>query len=111
MKTRFSYLVAIAIFSVIIFAGNVNANENKAKASSHEALVETSLTIENWMTDQSVWNLKVTDNFADESEAQLEMESWMTDENAWEVSFTNSIESENHLSLENWMTNNSYWKI
>lgn len=111
MKTTINYLITLAIFSVIIFTGNVNANENKVKASGHEAIVETSLTIENWMTDQSVWNVKTKANFASEAEAELEMESWMTDENAWGVSFSGSIENEDHLILENWMTNDSYWKI
>lgn len=111
MKTRIIHLPALAIFALIIFAGNVNANENKAKASSHEAIVETSLTIENWMTDANVWTINSALNSLNEADAELEMESWMTDEKTWKVAHSELVENEGQLSLENWMINSSYWKI
>ncbi|MCK3686371.1 hypothetical protein [Maribellus sp. YY47] len=111
MKTRFNHFIAMTIFAVTIFAGNVNASDNRAKASSHDATVETSLAIENWMTDESVWNVQAKTIAAPEAETELQLESWMTDEKAWKVSSTNSVEKEGQLTLENWMIDNSYWKI
>ncbi|MFV0268729.1 MAG: hypothetical protein ACK5HT_16510 [Draconibacterium sp.] len=111
MKTRMNHFAAIAIFAIIIFAGNVNAHENKAKASSHEALTETSLQIENWMTDEHVWNVQAAPGTAREAEAELKVESWMTDQKAWELAYLAATETEAQLTLEDWMMNNTYWKI
>ncbi len=111
MKIRMNYLAAIAIFAIIIFAGNVNAHENKAKASDHETLTETSLQIENWMTDEHVWNVQAAPGIAREAEAELNVESWMTDLKAWEPVCLAATGADGQLILEDWMMNHTYWKI
>ena len=111
MKTTIKQLVALAIFSFIFLAGNVNAEGNKAIASSLETTTETSLKIENWMIDDAVWNTNTTAFVAEESETSLEMENWMKDESTWEVAPKLVFETEDSLELESWMLNENNWKI
>lgn len=111
MKTTIKQLVALAIFSFIFLAGNVNAEGNKAIASSLETITETSLQLENWMTDQAVWNTNNATVIVEESDASLEMEAWMTDESTWEVEPQLVLETEQRLEFENWMINENNWKI
>jgi len=112
MKTRIKQLTAMVIFAIILLAGNVNAEGNKAiLASSLETSVETSLQMESWMTDEAVWNTSSAAIVVIETEADLEMENWMTDDETWEVSPRLVQETENKLELEQWMMNENNWKI
>jgi len=112
MKTRSKQLTAMAIFAIILLAGNVNAKGNKAiLASGLETTVETSLQMENWMTDEAVWNTTSTAIIANEADADLEMENWMVDDKTWEVSPQLVQETENKMELEQWMINENNWKI
>lgn len=114
MKTQFKQLAAMAIFAIIFLAGNVHAKGNKAIiVSGLETTVETTLEMENWMTDASVWN---TTNFVGleieaESEVEMEMENWMTDTETWEVMPNLVQETDSDLELEQWMLNENNWKI
>lgn len=113
MKTTIKQLAALAIFSFIFLAGNVNAKGNKAIASSLEKTVETSLELESWMTDATIWSTADTKLVVTETEAEtdLEIENWMTDESTWEVAPKLVLETENSLEVENWMVNENNWKI
>jgi hypothetical protein len=111
MKTTIKQLVALAIFSFIFLAGNVNAEGNKAIASSLETTTETSLQLENWMINDAIWNTNTAMFVTEESEADLEMENWMTDESTWEVAPKLVLETEDNLELENWMVDENNWKI
>uniref|UniRef100_UPI0032174222 hypothetical protein n=1 Tax=uncultured Draconibacterium sp. TaxID=1573823 RepID=UPI0032174222 len=102
MKTRISRIVA-ALFFAILITGNVSATEHKIEASSHENTQEASLELENWMTDENIWNTSDF-QFAVVPEATLEVENWMTSMNLWDV------QSET-LNLEYWMTNEDVWKV
>ena len=106
MKTTFSKLTAVIIFAFILLAGNVRAEGKDVTASSLENMTETSLQLENWMTDKTFWNINSTTTIAVEAEAGLEMESWMTNNSAWEVN-----QAETNLQLEDWMTNDSTWEV
>jgi len=111
MKTTFNKLSAVVIFAFILLAGNVKAEGNDVTASSLENVIETSLQMENWMTDPSLWSISTSGAFVMESEAGLEMENWMTNDSTWEVKHPVVSETETSLQLEDWMTNNKIWNI
>jgi len=106
MKTTFNKLAAVVIFAFILLAGNVRAEGKDVTASSLENITETSLQLENWMTNKTFWNITGTLTIAVEAEAGLEMENWMTNDSAWEVN-----QAEVNLQLEDWMTNDSTWEV
>ncbi len=112
MKTGIKQLSALAIFAIILLAGNVKAEGNKAiLASSLETTEETSLQLENWMTNEAVWNTNTTAIIVNEADAELELENWMVDDTNWEVMPRLVQETDNKLELEQWMFNESNWKI
>lgn len=111
MKTTINKLTAAVIFAFILLAGNVKAEGNDATASKLENIKETSLQMENWMTDSHIWNVKAADTFSVEAEAGLEMENWMTNDSTWEVNPSQLNETETGLQLEDWMTNDKIWNI
>ncbi len=129
MKTRISKLAA-ALFFAIVIAGNVNATEHKVIASSHENTQETSMNLENWMMDESIWS--TTDvEYTAAQEATLNVENWMTNSYVWDVQSSNLnvenwmideniwlvnnwvaySETEQDLSIESWMVNENIWKM
>lgn len=112
MKARMKQLAALAIFSIIFLAGNVNAKGNKAiTASSLETTVETTLEMESWMTNEAIWNTANTEVVTVETDNQLELEGWMINPENWEVTPEIVMEPESGLELENWMVNENNWKI
>ena len=138
MKTRFNLKTVALIIAVIFIVGTANATEKVTKASSHENIVEASLNLESWMTDDAIWSTSDVTNFAEAqeeslnlenwmtnsdvwstssdwaantTEANLELENWMTDDIAWEVAPTATVETEGHLSLEDWMINDRVWNL
>lgn len=112
MKTQFKQLAAMAIFAIIFLAGNVHAKGNKAIiASGLETAVETTLEMENWMTDATIWNTTSIVGVEIEAESGLEMENWMTDKETWEVSPNLVQDTDSELELEQWMFNEKNWKI
>ena len=111
MKTTINKLAAGFIFVLLLLAGNVRAEGNDVTASSLENTMETSLQLENWMTDETVWTITNTAVLTVEAETGLEMENWMTNESTWEVKHPLLSETETDLQLEGWMTNNKIWNI
>ena len=110
MKNKLKQLRAITIvtFLTVSFAG---ANASETKVLNLET-GEISLQLENWMTDENMWNAGNTflAGFANETETTLELENWMMTENIWESAIAIPTETENKLQLETWMTNNEMWK-
>lgn len=111
MTTTMNKFAAAAIFTFIILAGNVRAEGNDATASSLENITETTLQLENWMTDATVWNVSATEIFAVETESELNLENWMIDDSNWKVKQNLVSESESGLNLENWMMKEKTWNI
>lgn len=103
MKTRISQLAVAILFALFISIGNSNATEKEAKASSHENIEEAKLEMENWMTDENVWNTS-SFNYSEAVEANLEVENWMTSSDNWEIEFQG-------LTIEDWMTDENIWEI
>ena len=108
MKTSIKQLAAGTFIALILLVGNVKANGTEIKASSHES-IETALQLENWMTNETIWNTNSFNNteFVQETEANMEIESWMTSETIWNAE--EKIKDEK-LLLENWMVDSEIWK-
>lgn len=110
MKATINKLAAAVIFAFILLAGNVRAEGNDAIASSLENTIEATLQLENWMTDETVWNVTET-SITMEAEEGLEMENWMISDSTWEVKTTQNVEKDADLQLEEWMINKKVWNI
>lgn len=111
MKTTMKQLAAGTFIALILLVGNVNAKGTQAKASSQET--ETSLQLEKWMTDKSIWDSKSTFNFeiGQEKETGLSLENWMTKAEAWNLNTSFAEEAESTMKVENWMTSEETWNI
>ncbi len=108
MKTTVKQIATGTLLALLLLAGNVKAIETKA--SSHEA-IESTLQLENWMTDDMVWNT-ISLNIAEfvlETDTSMELENWMTDSESWNTnnSFVEEVEME--MVLEDWMINDANW--
>ena len=55
MKTTVKQIASLAFIALILFVGNVKADGTEIKATSLKT-IETSLELENWMTNETVWN-------------------------------------------------------
>ena len=112
MKTTMKKLAAGTFVALILLVGNVNAEGTEVKASSHEAL-ETTLQLEKWMTDESIWNSNSANvaEFVQETETSLEIENWMTSEETWNVNNNFVEETEAGMELESWMLNEDTWNL
>lgn len=112
MKTR-NYLKTVALIIAVIFTvGTANATEKVTKASGHENIIETSLNIENWMTNDAIWSTSDLSNFVEAQEETLYLENWMTNSDVWSTSIDWAVEtSEANLELEDWMTNDLAWEV
>ena len=107
MKTiRNILFIAILAFTL---SNNVNAKETELNvASSHENTEETTLDLENWMLEESFWNISETENLNMETEEVLKLESWMLDDSNWKVEEEVYVEEEKELDFESWMFNVNY---
>lgn len=112
MKTTVKQLAAGTLLALILIGGNVIATETatEIKVSSQE-MVETTLQMETWMTNESVWNTNSLNNavFVQESESNLVLEDWMLNHEAWSLN-NNFVELfETGMELEGWMINDATW--
>jgi hypothetical protein len=112
MKTTVKQLAAGTFIAFLLLVGNVNAEGTEVKASSQEN-IETTLQVENWMTDEDLWNTNSISisEFIQESETSLELENWMTSEETWNLNKNFVEEAEASLELENWMTSEETWNV
>ncbi|MGF7140396.1 hypothetical protein [Roseimarinus sediminis] len=119
MKTQI-FTFALAIFSLVTvksFANNPLATSNMNLTLPAEVLYtvengienEENLEIENWMTNENLWEVEAAVDFSTEEvsdEAELEIEEWMINNQLWE-----KAEKETPLSVEAWMYNDHYWQF
>ena len=112
MKATVKQLATITFIALLLMAINVKAEGTEAKAKSSEA-VETTLQLENWMTDETIWNTNsaMYVELAPESEATLQLEDWMTTTETWNLNYSIDEETEPALELENWMVSDLSWNI
>jgi len=109
MKTTMKQFTASAFLTLLMLVGNVNAEGTQAKASSRENNNESSLQVEKWMIDNTIWNAeeKSFSNISNDNFDSLQVEDWMTETNVREANNFVSEPAEQELKLENWMTDNS----
>ena len=110
MKNIVKQIAAGTFIAFFLLAGNVKSEGTEVKTSGFET-IETSLQLENWMTEEIEWNtnLVIMADFAPETETYLDLESWMTSENTWSINNNFATESEVELELESWMTGETIW--
>ena len=110
MKTTMKQLAAGTFIALLLLVGNVKAEGTETKASGREA-IETTLQLENWMTDENIWNINSISiaEFVQETEPALEIENWMTSDKTWNSSFNFIEETEEPMKLECWMSCEEIW--
>ena len=110
MKTIVKQIAATTLVALLMIAINSKAEGIETIASS-QANNETTLQLENWMTDETVWNTNFANNaeFVLETETELEVEEWMTNTESWNLSFDFAEEVEQSLELESWMFSEATW--
>lgn len=109
MKTSMKQLAAGTFLALLLLVGNVNAKGTEVSAINRET--ETTLQVENWMIDESIWDETSFTNYeiAQETETGLELEDWMTSEETWKSNNIFNVETEVELVVENWMTSDNIW--
>jgi len=109
MKTTMKHLAAGTFVVLLLLVGNVQAEGTETKAASQA--IETSLQVEKWMTDETIWNTKSISfaEIAQENETSLELESWMTSAETWNLNNSYFEETEAGMELESWMTSEDTW--
>jgi len=110
MKTTMKQLATATFIALILLVVNVKAEGTERIASINES-IETTLQLENWMTDETIWNTNSFSNneFYQETETELELENWMTNAETWNFEFGFMQETEAELELEGWMTSEKTW--
>jgi len=110
MKATVKQLATITFISLLLMVLNVRAEGTETTALKNEN-IETALELENWMTDESIWNTNTAMylNIAPETETELSVEEWMTTSDNWNIYFNIENETEAGLKLEGWMTSDFTW--
>jgi hypothetical protein len=110
MKTTVKQIATGTLMVLISLAINVQAHGIK-NASRHESSFEPALQIENWMIDESTWNLSPSEEIAIqvEQDAELKVELWMTDTYVWDAALVFGETTELPLQIEEWMTDTKNW--
>jgi len=104
MKTTVKQIATGTFIALILLVVNVKAEGTEKTVSINES-IETTLQLENWMTDETIWgtNFINIEEFYQETETGIELESWMTDSETWDNNINFFEEKENRLELESWM--------
>lgn len=112
MKATVKQFAAGTFIALLLLVGNVNAKGTETVTTSTENM-EVTLSMEAWMTDETIWNTTSINlaDFVEETEAALELENWMTGAGSWSINFEIAQEVEAGLELENWMTNETTWNF
>jgi len=110
MKTTVKHLAAGTFIALILLVGNVQAEGTETKTSNQA--IETTLQIEKWMTDETLWNTnsKVITGISAEKESAMEIEDWMTSTETWDFNKSIAQETEAGMVIESWMTSEENWK-
>ncbi|QGY44086.1 hypothetical protein GM418_10585 [Maribellus comscasis] len=111
MKTIVKQIATGTFIALFILVGNVKSEGAETKATTHKA-AEITLQLEQWMTDENIWNTIAlnTTEFVQETEAELELENWMTNSCSWTLNNSFAKEIEPELAVESWMIDENSWK-
>ncbi len=110
MKTTVKQIATGTFIALILLVVNVKAEGTEKTFSIYES-IETTIQLENWMTDETIWgtNFNNIEEFYQETETGIELENWMTNSETWNLDFNYFEEKETGLELESWMTNAETW--
>jgi len=112
-KARLNQIIFTALFVTFMVTANASAKGTEVlNVSGLENIVETRLTVEDWMIKGHHWET-YSEGFEFEKAADpaIEVELWMLDESNWMNNFElPAREQEKRLEIENWMINEDYWK-
>jgi len=110
MKNTVKQLATGTFIALLVMVGNVKATELKT-SNSLNIETETILQMENWMTNENIWNTNATimAEFIVETEASLELENWMTNSEVWNANSSIVEEVETGMIIEDWMINDKTW--
>jgi len=110
MKTTVKQLATVTFIAFLLIVVNVKAEGTEIKASGSEC-IETTIQLEKWMTDETIWNPNsaMFTEFVQETETKLELEDWMTNEETWNSNYSFVQETEARMEIEGWMINDATW--
>ncbi len=97
MQIKIKHIAAGTFIALLLIGVNVKAEGTEVIASNFES----TLQIENWMIDETVWNTNSI--FIEETETDLELEHWMTKTESWNFNISLVEEAETALEIEDWM--------
>lgn len=106
MKTKIKQVTAATLIVFSLMASGINASATKHTGCR---VVESTLEIEDWMTDETIWS--TANIFAQETDANLMVETWMTNSETWNVINNITTEKETSLEIETWMTDAENWEV
>ncbi|WP_319479900.1 hypothetical protein [uncultured Draconibacterium sp.] len=108
MKTKIKQVTAATLIVLSLMVIGINASATKLTGCK---IVESSLELEDWMTDETIWSTANTTAFAQEKDVNMAFESWMTNDEIWNVNYHFVAETETSLEIENWMIDAENWDV
>lgn len=123
MKTQIITLAVILLFSLNVSAKTSSTNNNSLVGISEivnaSVTADEELNIENWMTNDYVWNLASSNLNVEETsiEEPLQVSDWMTNTAQWSKNASKKenkqlfSDNEQPLTIESWMTNDECWSL
>ncbi len=111
MKTSMKQLAAGTILGLLLLAVNVRAEGKEVTKASSLENSEATLELENWMIDETVWNIESSFIMEESTEESLVLEDWMISNETWNniQSMETETELESLMELECWMTDSMVW--
>jgi len=108
MKTTVKQLATGTFIALLLMVLNVNAEGTETNSSVTES-IETSLQLEEWMINETIWDTNSAwySDFVLETETQLNIENWMTDSKVWDFDYP---EQDPGLELAAWMMDKTLWE-
>lgn len=110
MKTTVKQFATGTFLAFFLFIVNVNAEGTEKRNFGHKS-IETSLKLESWMTDETIWNTNsaLFSDVVQETETDSNFENWMTSAEIWNSNFRFAEETDAELKAEDWMMNDAIW--
>lgn len=110
MKTTMKQLATATVLAFQLLTGNANAHGTAPKHTCFGER-EATLQVENWMTNETIWNSNtiVISEFTTETEFEHKIENWMINTEIWNFNSVFTEETEAGLEFEDWMTDQHIW--
>ena len=106
METKIKQVTAATFIALLLMAVGIKADASATKLTNANK-AETTLQVEDWMIDETIWNASEMSFFTYETDAALKVEDWMTDKATWAIT---EIMAEEKLTVEDWMLDSKIWE-